>query len=77
MYSPDELERTPIHWANVLVTNYMNLIEFLSEANSTPNCYPRIFDYYIENLNYDINIKFSNGEIYDLERIRDALNMDE
>ena len=76
-YSPEELAGTPLSWANILVSSYMDLLEFLADAKAKPNCYTRIFDYYIENLNYDINIEFSNGEIYDLERIRDALNMDE
>ena len=49
----------------------------LCSSKTKPNCYTRIFDYYIENFNYDINIEFSNGEIYDLERIRDTLNMGE
>ncbi|MBQ4119333.1 MAG: hypothetical protein IJD45_02975 [Clostridia bacterium] len=76
-YSPEELAGTPLSWANILVANYMNLMEFLSETNSTPNCYPQIFDYYIDNLNYDINIEFLNGETCELERIREALELRE
>ena len=49
----------------------------LSEVNKTPNYYYQLFDYYIDNINYDIKLEFSNGEIYELERIRDALNIAE
>ena len=70
------LHGTSLCWAYNLIGIFTSAIEMISEVNKTPNYY-QLLDYYIDNINFDIKLEFSNGDIYELERIRDALNIAE
>ncbi len=73
----DQFEGTELGWAYSFVTGYSGLIDLLNHVKHTPNYYAQIFDYFIDVLNYDVNIEFENGEVCELKRIRDALGLEE
>ena len=71
----DRFEGTELGWAYSFVTGYSGLIDLLNHVEHIPNYYAQIFDYFIDVLNYDMNIEFENGEVCELNRIRDALGL--
>ena len=64
-------------WAYNIVTSYTDLVAYLSDVRYEPNYYSQIFDYCIDELKYDVNVEFFNGETCELKNIRDALKLEE
>lgn len=66
-------ENTDLDWVYEVISTFNSLYEISDGINLVPNYYREMFDYYITELNYDIYIELSNGNLCGIKDIRDLM----
>ena len=68
-----EIDGTDLSWIGSVIDIYTTLNNLAENLSSTPNCYLEIFDYCINDTNYDVYIKAANGELIQLKQLHNVM----